>query len=135
MAQIIEWEDLVAKSDWLSTVGRVDKPWGYEVHFALADGKYCGKELHINAGQALSLQYHERKEETVFVQSGRLLFHVGKDVDALDDFELLPGEAVHLVPGMIHRMTALVDTVVLEASTTELTDVVRLEDRYGRASQ
>ena len=122
----------MAKSDWLSRVRRVDKPWGHEVHFALADGKYCGKELHINAGHALSLQYHEVKEETVFVQSGRLLFQVGKHVDDLDEFELLPGEAIHLVPGMIHRMTAIVDTVVLEASTTELADVVRLEDRYGR---
>lgn len=123
----------MAKSDWLSQVRRVDKPWGYEVHFALVDGKYCGKELHIDAGQALSLQYHEVKEETVAVQSGRLLLHVGKHVDDLDEFELLPGEAVHLAPGTIHRMTAIVDTVVLEASTTELTDVVRLKDRYGRA--
>jgi quercetin dioxygenase-like cupin family protein len=122
----------VAKSDWLSQMRRVDKPWGYEVHFALVDGKYCGKELHISAGHALSLQYHEVKEETVFVQSGRLMFQVGKHVDELDEFELLPGEAVHLVPGMIHRMTAIVDAIVLEASTTELADVVRLEDRYGR---
>jgi mannose-6-phosphate isomerase len=124
----------VAKSDWLSPVRRVDKPWGHEVHFAFVDGKYCGKELHIDAGHALSLQYHEVKEETVAVQTGRLLFHVGKHVDDLDEFELLPGEAVHLAPGTIHRMTAIVDTVVLEASTTELTDVVRLEDRYGRAA-
>lgn len=123
----------MGKSDWLSRVRRLDKPWGHEVHFALVDGKYCGKELHIDAGQALSLQYHEVKEETVFVQTGRLLFRVGKDVDERDEFELLPGEAVHLAPGIIHRMTAIEDTVVLEASTTELADVVRLEDRYGRS--
>ena len=122
----------MAKSDWLSAVRRVDKPWGHEEHFALVDGKYCGKTLHIRAGHALSLQYHEVKEETVCVQSGRLLLLVGKDPDALEEFELLPGEAVHLAPGVIHRMTALVDTVVLEASTTQLWDVVRLEDRYGR---
>jgi mannose-6-phosphate isomerase len=122
----------VAKSDWLSTVRRVDKPWGHEEHFALVDGKYCGKTLHIRAGQALSLQYHEVKEETICVQSGRLRFQVGKEATALEEFELLPGEAVHLSPGMIHRMTAVEDTVVLEASTTELWDVVRLEDRYGR---
>ena len=124
----------MAKSDWLSTVRRVDKPWGHEEHFALVAGRYCGKTLHIRAGQALSLQYHEVKEETVCVQSGRLLFHVGKDQAALDEFELLPGEAVHLSPGMIHRMTAIEDTVVLEASTTELWDVIRLEDRYGRSA-
>jgi mannose-6-phosphate isomerase-like protein (cupin superfamily) len=124
----------VAKSDWLSQVRRVDKPWGYELHFAVVDGKYCGKELHIDAGQALSLQYHDVKDETVFVQSGRLLVHIGKHADELDEFELLPGEAVRIQPGTIHRMTAIVDTVVLEASTTELTDVVRLEDRYGRVA-
>lgn len=123
----------MAKSDWLVEVRRVDKPWGHEVIFALVDGKYCGKELHINAGQALSLQYHEVKDETILVQSGRLRFRVGKHIDDLDEFELLPGEAVHLSPGTIHRMTAVIDTVVLEASTTELTDVVRLDDRYGRA--
>ncbi len=120
------------KADWVQKVNRVENPWGHEIHFALIDGKYCGKALHVHAGQALSLQFHERKEETVSVQSGRLLFEVGHREDALDEFELLPGESVHLVPGTRHRMTALEDTVVLEASTTELDDVVRLDDRYGR---
>ena len=124
----------MAKSDWLSQVRRVDKPWGYELHFAVVDGKYCGKELHVDAGQALSLQYHDVKDETIFVQSGRLLVHIGKHSDELDEFELFPGEAVRIAPGTIHRMTAIVDTVVLEASTTELSDVVRLEDRYGRVA-
>jgi mannose-6-phosphate isomerase len=122
----------VPKSEWMSTVRRVEKPWGHEIHFALVDGKYCGKALHVMEGQALSLQYHERKEETISVQSGRLLFEVGQSEDALESFELFPGESVHLLPGTRHRMTALIDTVVLEASTTELDDVVRLEDRYGR---
>jgi mannose-6-phosphate isomerase len=122
----------MAKEDWLSAVTRVEKPWGFEEHFALAPGKYCGKALHVRAGCALSLQYHEQKEETVSVQSGKLLFEVGLADGALESFELLPGEAVHVRPGTRHRMTALVDTVVLEASTTELDDVVRLEDRYGR---
>ena len=66
------------------------------------------------------------------MQSGRLLFEVGLPDGDLESFELLPGESVHLLPGIRHRMTAMVDTVVLEASTTELDDVVRLEDRYGR---
>ena len=122
----------MSKSDWVEAVARVEKPWGYEDHFALVDGRYCGKALHINAGQSLSLQYHERKEETISVQSGRLRFEVGPHEDALEAFDLLPGESVHITPGTRHRMTALEDTVVLEASTTELTDVVRLEDRYGR---
>ena len=122
----------MSKSDWVEAVARVEKPWGHEDHFALVDGRYCGKALHINAGQSLSLQYHERKEETISVQSGRLRFEVGPHEDALEVFDLLPGESVHITPGTRHRMTALEDTVVLEASTTELTDVVRLEDRYGR---
>ncbi len=125
----------MAKPDWVQRVQRVEKPWGYEIHFALVDGKYCGKVLHIDEGQALSLQYHERKEETISVQSGRLLFEVGTaGAGELESFELLPGESVHIRPGTRHRMTALVDTDVLEASTTELDDVVRLNDRYGRAA-
>jgi len=122
----------MTKSDWVQRVRRVEKPWGHEVHFALVEGKYCGKALHVDEGHALSLQYHERKEETISVQSGRLMFEVGEGEDALESFELLPGESVHLRPGVRHRMIALADTVVLEASTTELDDVVRLEDRYGR---
>ena len=120
------------KAEWTSRVERIDKPWGFETHFALVPGKYCGKTLHVDAGHALSLQYHVRKEETIAVQSGKLLFEVGTAEGSLESFELLPGEAVHLSPGTRHRMTALVDTVVLEASTTELDDVVRIEDRYGR---
>lgn len=122
----------MAKGDWVRRSPRVEKPWGYEIHFALVDGKYCGKALHISKGHALSLQFHVRKEETVSVQSGRLLFEVGPPGGELESFELLPGESVHLLPGTRHRMTAMLDTVVLEASTTELDDVVRLEDRYGR---
>jgi mannose-6-phosphate isomerase-like protein (cupin superfamily) len=122
----------MAKVDWVETARVVDKPWGHEVHFALVDGRYCGKVLHIDAGEALSLQYHEEKEETISVQSGRLRFEVGPSVDAMEAFDLLPGESVHLLPGTRHRMTAIEPSVVLEASTTELDDVVRIEDRYGR---
>jgi mannose-6-phosphate isomerase-like protein (cupin superfamily) len=114
------------------TADRVEKPWGHEVHFAFVEGLYCGKALHINAGHALSLQFHEQKEETVSVQSGHLQFEIGTTEDELETFDLLPGESIHLLPGTRHRMTAVTDTVVLEASTTELDDVVRLEDRYGR---
>ena len=122
----------MGKSSWVHAVIRVDKPWGYEEHFAIVDGRYCGKVLYVDQGHALSLQYHEQKEETVAVHSGRVLFEVGDTDTALESFELLPGEAVHLRPGTRHRLTALEDSVILEASTTELDDVVRLEDRYGR---
>jgi mannose-6-phosphate isomerase-like protein (cupin superfamily) len=127
-----EREIRMTKSSWVSAVRRVEKPWGHEEHFALVDGRYCGKVLHVTQGHALSLQFHEYKEETMAVQSGRLLFEVGHADTPLESFELLPGESVHLRPGTRHRITALEDTVVLEASTTELDDVVRLDDRYGR---
>ncbi len=122
----------MSKDDWVTPVKRVDKPWGHEEIFALVDGKFCGKAIHVTAGQALSLQYHEQKEETIAIQSGMARLEVGKHEDELETFELGPGEAVHLVPGVRHRITALTDIVMLEASTTQLTDVVRLEDRYGR---
>ena len=121
------------KTDWVVPAGRVDKPWGWESHFALVEGKYCGKVLHVEKGHALSLQYHQIKEETISIQSGRLLFEVGTRGGPLEQFELGPGESVHIVPGTVHRMTAIEDTTVLEASTTELDDVVRLDDRYGRS--
>jgi mannose-6-phosphate isomerase-like protein (cupin superfamily) len=122
----------VSKQQWVTTAPRTDKPWGHESLFALVDGKYCGKALHVTQGHALSLQYHERKEETISLFSGRLKVEVGQHETAMDAFELEPGESIHLRPGVRHRVTALVDSVVLEASTTELDDVVRLEDRYGR---
>ncbi|MBC7374656.1 MAG: cupin domain-containing protein, partial [Frankiales bacterium] len=99
------------KSDWVQPVKRVDKPWGHEEWFALVDGKFCGKAIHVREGHSLSLQYHERKEETIAVQSGRLLVEVGPHEEHLEEFELEPGEAIHLTPGTRHRVTALVDTV------------------------
>ena len=122
----------MSKSDWVSAVRRVDKPWGHEEVFAFVEGRFCGKAIHVTQGHSLSLQYHEAKEETISVQSGRLKVEVGPHEDSLEEFELEPGESIHLLPLTRHRVTALVDTVMLEASTTELTDVVRLEDRYGR---
>jgi mannose-6-phosphate isomerase len=75
------------KAEWTSRVERIDKPWGFETHFALVPGKYCGKTLHVDAGHALSLQYHVRKEETIAVQSGKLLFEVGAADGPLESFE------------------------------------------------
>jgi mannose-6-phosphate isomerase len=122
----------MGKQDWVSAVRRVDKPWGHEEIFALVDGKFCGKAIHVNDGHALSLQYHQEKEETICVQSGRLRVEIGLHEDALESFDLEAGESIHLRPGVRHRVTAIGDTVMLEASTTQLSDVVRLEDRYGR---
>lgn len=109
---------------------RVEKPWGYELHWANTD-KYVGKLIHVKAGEALSLQYHNHKDETIFLWSGRLLFETRKD-GAPVEREMQVGESAHITPGTIHRMTAIEDCDVFEVSTPHLDDVVRLEDRYGR---
>lgn len=109
---------------------RVPKPWGYELIFAKT-GRYVGKILHIARGEALSLQYHEMKEETLFVVAGHLELTVEHEGDRRK-LALRAGQAFHIPPRMIHRMEAIEDTDVAEVSTTELDDVVRLEDRYGR---
>lgn len=111
-------------------ITRVPKPWGYELIFAKTD-RYVGKILHIVKGECLSLQYHEMKEETLFVVRGELRLTVESDGDRRE-LALREGEAFHIPPRLIHRMEAVVDTDVAEVSTPELHDVVRLEDRYGR---
>src|SRR5258705_11720199 len=110
---------------------RVEKPWGYALHWAKTD-RYVGKLIHVNAGHALSLQYHNQKDETIFLWTGRMLFEIGPDPKELTAREMKPGEAVHVTPKTVHRMTAITDCDIFEVSTPELHDVVRLEDRYGR---
>ena len=125
----------MAKSDWVSQIAREVKPWGPEDTFGFELGKYCGKILYVKAGGSLSLHYHNIKEETIAVQSGRARIQVGPDIDQLEEFELLPGEAIHIVPGTRHRTRAVEDSILLEVSTTELEDHIRLEDLYGRAGR
>jgi len=115
----------------LSSSKFVTKPWGHEEIFAETD-RYVGKLLVVRAGEALSLQYHERKEETLRLLDGTLELQAGPHRDSLETFTLEPGAVFHVPPGELHRMVALTDIVLLEVSTTELDDVVRLEDRYGR---
>jgi mannose-6-phosphate isomerase len=124
----------MARVDWVTPARHVPKPWGYEEHFALVPGRYCGKILHISAGHALSLQLHEAKDETIAVYTGSIELEIGRTQADLDHIELHPGDTVHIPPGTVHRMTALEDAIVMEASTTELDDVIRLEDRYGRVN-
>lgn len=113
-------------------VKRIDKPWGYEIIFALSE-KYCGKLIFVRAGEQLSLQFHRMKDETIYVHSGRIELEIGDPGGTLDAEVIGPGHAFRLKPGVVHRWRALEDSIVLEASTPELDDVVRLEDRYGRA--
>ncbi len=109
----------------------VNKPWGHELIWARTD-RYVGKILHIKAGESLSLQYHEVKEETIMVLSGRIEFEHYGEGEAPQKTVLEPRVPFHVTPGLRHRMTALEDTDIVEVSTPELDDVVRLEDRYGR---
>jgi mannose-6-phosphate isomerase len=112
-------------------VGTVSKPWGHETIWALTD-RYVGKILHINAGHELSVQYHNVKDETVYLLSGQIVYRVKGNAGLLEDVNLKLGEAFRITPGTIHQMVALTDCDVLEVSTPELDDVVRLSDKYGR---
>ena len=111
-------------------VVRVPKPWGHETIWAHSD-RYVGKILHINAGQELSVQYHNKKDETVHLLSGEISYRV-KTNELLEDMRLRVGESFRITPGTVHQMVALTDCDVLEVSTPELNDVVRLSDKYGR---
>jgi mannose-6-phosphate isomerase-like protein (cupin superfamily) len=110
---------------------RVDKPWGHELWYAVTD-RYAGKVLHVAAGHRLSLQYHERKDESSYLLTGRLLLIKGTSEDALTETEIGPGHTWRNRPGEIHTIEAIEDADVLEVSTPELDDVVRLSDSYGR---
>ena len=111
-------------------VRRVEKPWGHETIWAHTS-RYVGKILHIKAGHALSVQYHNVKDETVHLLSGELVYRV-QNGESLEDMHLTQGESFRITPGTIHQMEAVTDCDVLEVSTPELDDVVRLSDRYGR---
>jgi mannose-6-phosphate isomerase len=116
----------------LVAVTIVPKPWGHETIWAHTD-RYVGKVLHIKAGHALSVQYHNRKDETIHLLSGEMIYRVrSANGDALVDVRLQPGQSYRNVPGTVHQMEAVTDCDVLEASTPDLDDVVRLSDRYGR---
>ena len=115
-------------------VKHVPKPWGHETIWAHTD-TYVGKILHIKANQALSVQYHNVKDETVYLLSGKLIYRVwegtGEDLKAVD-VGLEIGQSFRITPGTIHQMEAITDCDILEVSTPHLDDVVRLQDRYGR---
>jgi quercetin dioxygenase-like cupin family protein len=115
-----------------SRLKRVEKPWGEEIWFAETD-RYAGKLLRIDAGQQLSVQYHERKDETSYLLSGRLRLLQGPSADALAGREVAAGAAWRNEPGQVHSIEAIEDSVVIEVSSPEVGDVVRLADRYGRA--
>jgi mannose-6-phosphate isomerase-like protein (cupin superfamily) len=117
---------------WAYEVRKVEKPWGYELIWALTD-TYCGKVLFVKAGESLSLQFHREKDEAWLIQSGRVKLELGEVGDPVLRVEVVgPGAAFHYTAGTVHRVTAIEDTTILEVSTPQLDDVVRLEDAYGR---
>jgi mannose-6-phosphate isomerase len=115
------------------TPQRVEKPWGHELIWAHTE-LYAGKTLVVRAGESLSLQFHEEKDETLHLLSGELLLEAGPGLEALREVAMPEGTSIRLEPGMLHRMTARTDCVILESATPELDDVVRVQDRYGRTS-
>jgi len=123
----------VTEEALLEPENTVEKPWGHEEWLSVT-GKYVLKKLVIRKGARLSLQYHEKKEESQHLLSGRIRLTLGSkdDPEHLTEHEFLPGETIHIMPGTIHREEALEDSVIIEASTTELLDVVRLKDDYKR---
>ena len=117
---------------WEFEPRRVEKPWGHELIWSLTD-TYCGKVLFVRAGHSLSLQFHREKDESWFVQTGRAKIELGEVGDSVLKEEVVgAGAAFHYAPGTVHRVTAIEDTTILEVSTPQLDDVVRLEDAYGR---
>ena len=131
MGHPVEGSAALAQQDIRFDPRRVEKPWGYELIWAHTD-RYVGKILHIDKGHALSLQYHLRKDETIHVLSGTMKLQTGEEGKELEERVLGPGDSFHVTPLLRHRMVAQTDCDILEASTPELDDVVRLEDWYGR---
>jgi len=114
---------------------RVEKPWGYELIWADTD-LYCGKVIFVRAGHALSLQFHRQKDEAWYIESGRAKLELGETGEgALSEEIVSAGACFRYPPGTVHRVTALEDTTILEVSTPHLDDIVRLEDKYGRAGK
>lgn len=113
-------------------VFRVEKPWGHELIYAATEN-YCGKLLVVRAGEALGLQYHERKDETLNLESGLGTLEIAEGDGRVHVATVRPGMAFRLRPRTVHRLRTIAHSVFLEVSTPEPDDVVRLEDRYGRA--
>ncbi len=110
---------------------KISKPWGYEILFSHTD-KYAGKILYVKKGHKLSLQYHQLKDESMYIQSGILILTVGSSPEKISTHRLQTGDSIHIPPMTTHRIEAIEDTMIFEVSTPELDDVVRLADDYGR---
>ena len=115
----------------MQVVEKIEKPWGYELIWAKTD-HYVGKILFVRAGEALSLQFHQEKEETLFLETGEAEIETGPDEKHLETVSFTGGQTFHISPRKLHQIKALTDCRIFEVSTPQLSDVVRLKDRYGR---
>src|SRR5882724_5217781 len=132
MGDTVDSPNIDSLDAWAFETRRVEKPWGWELIWALTD-RYCGKVLFVRAGHSLSLQFHNEKDESWYVQGGRATLELGDVGQAVLNQEVIAaGSSFRYRPGTVHRVTAIEDTTILEVSTPHLDDVVRLEDRYGR---
>lgn len=132
MSDAVDSPNIDSLDPWAFETRRVEKPWGHELIWALSD-VYCGKVLFVKAGHSLSLQFHREKDESWLIESGRVKLELGAVGDSVLRQEVVgSGAAFRYRPGTVHRVTALEDTTILEVSTPQLDDVVRLEDAYGR---
>ncbi len=122
---------MMGRMEHLEPAQRVDKPWGWELWWTVTD-RYVGKVIFIHAGQRLSLQYHNEKDESVFVIEGEMVLHLEDEDGRLEPLRLGAGEFRRVPVGKRHRFEAVTDTRIIEVSTPELDDVVRLEDDFGR---
>jgi len=113
---------------------KIDKPWGYEIIFAKTK-KYVGKILFVKEREELSLQFHRKKDETIFISKGSINLFWGDGPSRLSKIIMKSGDSFHIPPNMVHKMHATKDTFIFEVSTPEIKDVVRLEDKYGRADK
>ncbi len=112
----------------------MEKLWGYELWWAHTD-KYVGKILHVKKGECLSYQYHKVKDETLYLHSGEMLMEIEEPGGSREEAVMREGSAIRITPYTKHRMTAITDCDLVEASTPEVEDVIRLEDKYGRAKE
>jgi mannose-6-phosphate isomerase-like protein (cupin superfamily) len=133
MGDTLDSPNIDSLDAWAVETRRVEKPWGWELIWALTDD-YCGKILFVRAGHSLSLQFHRQKDESWLVHAGRATVELGGLGEKVLNEEVVgPGAAFRFRPGTVHRVTAIEDTTIIEVSTPQLDDVVRLEDAYGRA--
>lgn len=116
-------------------IKRVEKPWGYELHFVPSNLPYMGKIMHIKAGKRLSLQIHDQKIESYYLASGECDLNVENDKGEMEIIHMEKGQGYTVMPGKKHRHQAVTDCDVFESSTPEIGKTIRLEDDYSRPDE